>query len=64
MRRLQGHERTARWVFLITDVASALLKKKHGGLSVVCSGSLCIFAGRFYPWSLFSYGRNRKEVLY
>ena len=40
------------------------LQKKHGGLSVVCSASLCIIAGRFYPWSLFSYGRNRKEVLY
>lgn len=40
------------------------LQKKHGGLSVVCSGSLCIIAGRFYSWSLFSYGRNRKEVLY
>ena len=43
---------------------AACLQKKHGGLSVVCSGSLCIIAGRFYPWSLFSYGRNRKEVLY
>lgn len=40
------------------------LQLKHGGLSVVCSASLCIIAGRFYPWSLFSYGRNRKEVLY
>lgn len=56
--------RMACWVLSKTDVASALHTKKHGGPGLGYSASFSNCSGRFYPWPLLPYGRNRKEVFH